>query len=127
MGGMMAEEIFYESGNVKVTNARFVVGSQTYAMNGVTSVKSLVVPANKGLAIILIVVGLLILVGASGGGKVFGLLIAALGGYMIYKAKATHAVMLHSSSGETQALSSTDQVYIQSVIQALNEALIHRG
>ena len=33
------ETTFFEQGNVKVTNARFIVPSQTYAMSGITSVK----------------------------------------------------------------------------------------
>jgi hypothetical protein len=123
----MAEEIFYESGNVKVTNARFIVDSQTYAMNGVTSVKGHIIPANRTLGLILLIVGLLIFFGSGIGGKLLGLLVAAAGGYLMYQAKATHAVMLHSSSGEAQALSSTDEAYIKNVINALNEALIHRG
>ena len=35
----MEEVIVLEEGNVKVTSARFVVDGQTYAMNGVTSVR----------------------------------------------------------------------------------------
>ena len=33
------ETTFFEQGNVKVTNARFIVPSQTYAMSDITSVK----------------------------------------------------------------------------------------
>ncbi len=36
----MEEKIFLNEGGVIVTSARFVVPSQTYAMSGVTSVKS---------------------------------------------------------------------------------------
>lgn len=96
-------------------------------MNGVTSIKSRIVPANRTLGIVLLIVGILMVVGASGGGKVLGLLVAGLGGYLLSRAKATHIVLLHSSSGEAQALSAQDEPYIQSVINALNEALVHRG
>jgi hypothetical protein len=37
----MAERTFLDEGGVTVTNARFVVPVQTYAMSGITSVKSL--------------------------------------------------------------------------------------
>jgi hypothetical protein len=124
----MTEEIFFEHGNVKVTNARFVVGNQTYAMNGVTSVKNTIIPAKRTLGIVLAVVGVLMLLGSSESGiKVFGFLLAVAGGVLAYVAKATHVVVLHSSSGETQALTGTDRTYIGSVIEALNQSLIHRG
>lgn len=34
----MEEKVFFEHGSVKVTNARFVVDAQTFAMSNVTSV-----------------------------------------------------------------------------------------
>lgn len=36
----MEEKTFFEYENVKVTNARFATGGQTYAMNNVISVKT---------------------------------------------------------------------------------------
>jgi hypothetical protein len=123
----MAEDVFYDSDSVKVTNARFVVDNQTYAMNGVTSVRGALVPANHTLAIVMIVIGVLLLLGGGGGAKVIGIVIAAIGGYLIYANKPTHVVILHSASGETRALTSKDPTVISSVIAALNESLIHRG
>lgn len=123
----MGEDIFYEAPGVKVTNARFVVNNQTYAMNGVTSVKSVVIPPSYGGAIIAIIVGLVLLVAGAAGMKVLGLAIAAVGVFLIVKAKAEHIVVLHSASGEAQALKSTDGQHIGDVINALNDALVHRG
>jgi len=123
----MTEQIFFEQGSVKVTNARFVVDAQTYAMNGVTSVKSRVTPPVRTGAFIAIGIGLLVLIGAEGGTKIVGLLIAGAGAWYLTQLKATHAVYLSSASGEVQALSGHDEGYINSVIHALNEALIHRG
>ena len=126
-GNEMEEKIFFESGDVKVTNARFVVGNQTHAMNGVTSVSShSTAPSRMGL-IIGLVVGILILIGASGGTKMVGVAIAGLCGFLLFSQKSTHAVVLRSASGEVQALSGTDEARITGVVSALNEALIHRG
>ena len=123
----MEEHVFFERGSVKVTNARFIVDGQTFAMVGVTSVKSVLISPSIRGPIIAIVVGLMILIGVDGFGKVIGLAIAAIGAWIIYSQKPTHVVMMCSSSNETQALSSTDQDYVSSVINALNDALIHRG
>ena len=123
----MEEKVFFESGNVKVSNARFVVGNQTHAMNGVTSVSSHTTPPSRLGLIIGVIVGILILLGAEGGAKVVGLAIAGACGFLLYNQKSTHAVVLRSASGEVQALSGTDEGYINGVVGALNEALIHRG
>ncbi|HEX2763870.1 MAG TPA: DUF6232 family protein [Allosphingosinicella sp.] len=123
----MAEEVFFEQGNVKVTNARFIVDAQTYAMNGVTSVKSHVVPPSRGGVIAAIAVGLLMVFVADGAMKLVGAAIAAGGVWFFTQQKATHSVFLSSASGEVQALSDTDEGYIGSVVNALNEALVHRG
>jgi hypothetical protein len=123
----MSEQVFFEQGNVKVTNARFIVSSKTYAMNGVTSVKSSVVPPNRGGVLVLIGIGLLILIAASGGMKLLGIAMGAAGAWLFMQQKSMHSVYLSSASGEVQALSDTDQTFIDSVIRALNDALVHRG
>ena len=123
----MAEQVFFEQRNVKVTNARFIVNPQTYAMNGVTSVKSGVAPPARGGALVAIGFGLLMLLAAEGAMKIIGLLIAGAGAWFLTQQKAMHSVYLSSASGEVQALSDSDEGFIGSVIHALNEAIIHRG
>jgi hypothetical protein len=122
----MDERVFFEQGDVKVTNARFIVGRRTYAMHGVTSVKSSVAPPNRGALIIAIIVGLLMLAGPVGM-KVFGIIVAGVAIWILSQQKSTHAVFLSSASGEVQALANTDEAYIGGVVNALNEALVHRG
>jgi hypothetical protein len=38
----MEEKVFFSQGSVSVSNSRFIVHGQTYAMNGVTSVRQAV-------------------------------------------------------------------------------------
>ena len=123
----MDEQIFFEERDVKVTNARFIVAAQTYAMNGVTSVKCSITPPNRSGAFIAIVIGLLVALGADGGGKLIGLAMAAAGVWYLTQLKAVHSVYLSNASGEVQALSDPDETFIGSVVRALNEALVHRG
>jgi hypothetical protein len=122
----MDEKIFFDHRSVKVTNARFIVGTQTYAMNGVTSVKSSVTPPERGFLIIVTIVGLLMLAGPTEM-KVIGLLVAGFCIFIMTKQKSTYSVFLSISSGEVQALADPDEDFIGGVIRALNEALIHRG
>jgi hypothetical protein len=123
----MSEQVFFNQGNVKVTNARFIVNSQTYAMSGVTSVKTGFTPPNRNGAFIAIGIGVLMTIGGEGGSKLVGVLIAAAGIWYLTQLKNTHSVYLSSASGEVQALTDTDENFIGSVVHALNEALIHRG
>src|SRR5882672_3402347 len=65
------ESIFFQSGDIMVTNARFVVGAKTFAMRGITSVEAIeseqVVeiksadPVARALANIITLAGLLII------------------------------------------------------------------
>jgi hypothetical protein len=122
----MNEEVFFEGDRIKVTNSRFVVGNQTHAINGVTSVSSHVTPPSRIGLIIGAIVGLFVL-GAGGWAILVGLGVTAACSYMLYLQKPTHTVILRSASGEVEALSSTDAGMIGGVITALNSALIHRG
>ncbi len=122
----MEEKTFLSEGGVTVTNARFIVSAQTYAMSGVTSVKSFEeMPSRKG-PIILIAIGLLAMLG----GKdtiVVALLFLAGGIAWWFLAKAKYYVLLSSASGEAKALSSPDRDWIGRVVGALNDAIVHRG
>jgi uncharacterized protein YunC (DUF1805 family) len=119
----MNETVVFDENNVKVTNARFIVNEQTYAMNGVTSVKRFEKKPPRIVPIIIGVAGL----GAMSASIIVGLLIlaAAFGIWKIQKAQ--YSVVLSTSSGEAQALTSPDRPYIERVIAALNDAIIKRG
>lgn len=64
---------------------------------------------------------------ADGATKIVGLLVAGAGAWLFSQQKSTHSVYLSSASAEVQALSDTDEGFINSVVHALNEALVHRG
>ena len=55
----MAEQTFFSSENVTVTQARFIVGGQTYAMQGVTSVRRSLVQPSKLWPIITVLLGVI--------------------------------------------------------------------
>ncbi|MFN3883121.1 MAG: DUF6232 family protein [Nitrincola lacisaponensis] len=122
----MEEKIFFNQGNVSVSNSRFIVDGQTYAMSNVTSVKSGVTAPDRVGAIMLAVIGLACLFG-SGWIFIAGLVLIALAVLSWIKKKAKYSVILNTSSGENQALVSEDQSYIANVISSLNEAIVSRG
>lgn len=120
----MEEKTFFEHGDVKVTNARFITGAQTYAMSNVTSVKNHVEQPNRLFGIIMVLVGIVVALNSSFGG---GVVIAAIGGVVLYLQKATYHVLLTTAGGESRALETRELDYITKVVNALNEAIVHRG
>jgi hypothetical protein len=61
----MDERIFFEYGDVKVTNARFINGGQTYAMNNVTSVKPYEKKPSRIGGIVVLLIGIAVAVETS--------------------------------------------------------------
>lgn len=120
----MEEKTFFEYDDVKVTNSRFITGSQTFAMSNVTSVKALTEKPKRLGGILVLVVGLAI---AANSEFAVGGAIAAVAALYLYLQKTTYHVMLNTSGGETSALKTFQKEYISKVVAALNEAIVHRG
>lgn len=133
------EKTFFNAGGITVTTARFVVPGQTYAMSGVTSVQSIVRhPSRKG-PFWMIVIGLFCLLAAifvnnqpnnqegRVGAGVLGAFLLVIGIIWWNSKRPVYAVRLTSASGETEACSSTDESHVDAIVNALNEAIVHRG
>lgn len=119
----MDETTFFEYEDVKVTNARFISGSQTYAMSNVTSVKAFEQKPKRLGGILVLVVGLAIAVNSPAVGAV----IAIAAAIYLYTQKTVFHVMLATSGGETSALKTHQREYLDKVVSALNQAIVHRG
>jgi hypothetical protein len=120
---MVEEKTFFEYEDVKVTNARFDSGSQTYAMSNVTSVKAFEQRPKRLGGIFVLVVGLLVAINA----PIAETVIALAAAIYLYLQKTVFHVMLATSGGETSALKTYQREYLEKVVGALNEAIIHRG
>lgn len=119
---MLSEQTFFSENGVMVTQARFVVPGQTFAMSGVTSVTARVSYPGKAKATKLIMWGfpciILLLVGIP----------MVIGGIIwLVTANPLYTVYLTSSSGEAAAYSSPDEGFIQNVIAAITDSIVARG
>ena len=119
----MDEKTFFEYEGVRVTNTRFIVDGQTFAMNNITSVKPLEQKPSRLLPGLLIVTGVLPAINGAYG----GLVLSAIGGVWWAMQKTVYHVMLHTAGGETSALKTFQKEYLQKVVTALNNAIVHRG
>lgn len=128
---------FLNDRDTVVTNSRFIVNNQIYVINGITSVKQSLISADKKPDIGIMILGIFVLLLSFGMREaseifaffmlIFSLLIIALSFWIKSKNKDIAIVVLQTSSGEVQALSSDDIDFISSVVFALNQAIIHRG
>lgn len=119
----MDEKTFFEYEDVRVTSARFISGSHTYAMSNITSVKAFEAKPKRIGGIIVLIIGLAIAINT----PVVGLIIAAIAAYYLYQQKTMYHVMLATAGGETSALKTHQREYLDKVVAALNQAIIHRG
>ncbi|MEO3407393.1 DUF6232 family protein [Mucilaginibacter sp. CAU 1740] len=119
------ETTFYQDTQVLVTQSRYVTNSKTYAMRNISSVHIFEIIKSKKLPIAMIVIGVLMLLADSA--RVFGFLLLATGIALLFIIKNEYAVRISTNSGEANSLVSKDQRYIQNIVNALNEAIIHRG
>lgn len=117
------EKTFLSTPGATVTNTRIIVPGKTYAMAGVTSVRSAGIPAKRGGAIVTALIGLIILFAS----VALGIVILAVGIIWAVSLKDHYAVAVNSASGEIQAVVSKDQGYINSIVQAVNEAIVYRN
>jgi Family of unknown function (DUF6232) len=124
------EHKFFDDGNTLVTNTRVVRGNVTFAMSGITSVKSFPeFPSKKG-PIALIVIGALTFLAAlrsSVGVALSGAVLVALGIWWLRSIKTIYHVRLVTASSEKDAVGDTNAQYINSIVDAINQAIIHRG
>ena len=124
-GAVMEEKIFLDAGNISVSNSRFIVDGQTYAIDNVTSVKTGVEQANKGTGILIGLIGIFVLFSAKP--FLWGLVILMFATLALIGARNKYSVVISTSSGENQALTSEDKTQIEQVVSALNEAIVSRG
>lgn len=122
----MEEKTFLNEGGVNVTSARFIVPSQTFAMSGITSVKAFREDPSRVWPVIFLILGVLLMFGG-GGAMICGIILASLSVAWLASQKAIFHILLATASGEAKALSSPDRQWIDKVVTALNDSIVHRG
>lgn len=119
------ETTFYKDINVIVTQSRYVTQSKTYAMRNISSVHVFEIIKSRRFPLILIVIGILLLF--SGDTRIVGTIFAVIGAVILFLTKNEYAVRISTNSGEANSIISKDKIYIQKILNALNQAIIHRG
>lgn len=121
----MAETTFLQEGDVTVTSARIVVGSKTYPLNGITSIRHEKKTPGLALPITLMAIGAIIAMQPDG--AFFGIPVFAVGIAFLFLRKPAHSIVLSSAGRDVEALSSKDKGLIEKIVVAANDAIVHRG
>ena len=117
------DSAFFDQGGIGVTKTRFVVGAQTFALAGITSVRGIELSPNRGAPLLLLIAGLCALQLS-----VFIGIPMMLGAIVwLSLPKPTFSVVLTTAGGEVKAYNSPDKHLISKVIDALTKVIIARG
>jgi hypothetical protein len=127
------ETTILQEGLVRITNRRTLIGTQTYLMSDLKSVT--MTRRRKDLrSIWLILVGGLFLLwsiidqtGYYGELFNWGIVLLVLGLVLTVVARPSYVVQVRTTSGVRDILGSTDLLYIQRIIQAMNDCLTGRA
>ena len=121
----MDERVFYQQGDILVTNTRLVIGARTFALRNLASVEMGIIEKKPSLLIgFILMLGLGLLIFGSWGTKVFGLGCLAIVVFYIKSMRPKFIVRIESNAGTIDAIASQDRSYIESVVVAINEAIM---
>jgi hypothetical protein len=123
----MEEKIFFDEDGVTVTNTRFIVHTQTYAMGLITSVKFYEKKPLRRGPILLIIISVIAMLSNNKDAITGGIIVGVLALLWLILQKTEFQVRVRSASGESRILRRKDTNWISQVVKALNEAIIHRG
>jgi len=132
------EQCLFDESGIFISPSRFVTPSQTYAMSGVTSVRTVIARQSRVgpfltalLGLFFVIEGIIHLQQGSTpavlGATLVGAILAAIGVLIFVRRVPSYSVMLHSASGEVEATSRKDKDLIQRVMAAVNQAIVLRG
>lgn len=118
------ETTFYQDNSVTVTQSRYVTHSKTYAMRNISSVHIFEIEKSKVPPILIILSGIAILLL---GIFWIGLILIILGLLISFTIKNEYSVRISTNAGEANSIISKNKEYIKKIVNALNDAIIHRG
>ena len=130
----MAEEIISQDHRATVTTARVIMHGTTYPLRNISSVRMATVSPNIAAPVLLIVFGALAVVGCAADYLdthklawvvlLVGAWMTLLGILWVRSLRPWFHVVIASTGGEVNALSSQDRQYIARIVEAINVAIV---
>jgi hypothetical protein len=125
------EKVFFEQGSIKVTNSRFINGTTTYPIAGITSIVADVKEPSYSSAGWVAFVGIIFLIRGivppvSWGSIAFFVLLLVLAFGIVRTKKPKFLIVFGTAGGDKDGLVTEDKVARDTVLQALNDAVAHK-
>ena len=120
------DKTFFQDNDVLITQSRIVIFGKTYAMRNISSV-SITQESKLFLKISSIIMLIFALSGFFLKEYLIGIIALGIAVIMLLNSKDEYIVVISSNSGDNNALKSKNRDYIESIIAAINEAIIFRG
>jgi len=124
------EKIFLNDSSARVTSARVIIGGQTFAMSGITSVEvRKIYPKTSylpGLLATFFGLGTV----ATPENKALGVVLLAFGAWWIWsevKKPIMFGLILRAAGGEIEAIQSEDATNMEVIAEAITDAMVFRG
>ncbi len=122
-----SENTIFDENDIYVSDQRFVVPEQTYAISGITSVLKWVTKPSIKVPLILVALGIIPWFFGGFGMIIIGLLLIGGGVFMFIRNKPTYSVYITTAAGEEEAFNSKDELFVDNIVQAINDAIVARG
>jgi hypothetical protein len=123
---MAEEKVYFQQGEITVTNARFIVNAQTFAMRTITSISEEQEDPSRVWPVIFILAGVSVFIAnlmPFNLGAILGLGIFVFGIWRAVRSKPTFLVVLTAAHGEVTAYRSKNREIVSQIIQALRKAI----
>ena len=127
------ETTILQEGLVKITNLRTLIGTKTFFMSDITSVQ-LTKQAKSYWSFLLVIGGILLLLWSNNDQSLqlaeffnIGIVLVVVGAILVILAKASYTVQIESAAGTSNILKSTDQNFIQRIVEAMTKAIALKG
>lgn len=131
----MREIYFYDDKKVAVTNHRFIIGNETYAMHHITSVKRGESLADRGMPSFVALLGFAMIAydlyrlfksGTDFKLLIIGMVVLLIGISLLMNRQDEYSVVIKTSAGEDHPVKHTDKDYIDAIVKALNTSIVSR-
>ena len=140
----MAERVYFDSPRARITSTSARFGATTYPLGGITSVRQKAIPAQTGMGVLAVLVGVIALLcsgvwtwsdlqqggqmlGVAFVGAIGGVVMLMLGGMVFASQRPSYQIVIGTAGGERSGLTSDDPDLVSQVASALEEALADRS
>ncbi len=127
----MAEPTLFQQGQLQVTRRRVLADGEQYALNDLISVQIETAKLPRGFVVLAVLFGTIALFVSQGNGSLVwlaaGVSLLALVGFRWWRASRTYILVLGTTKGDKQILTSTDRRLIEQAAQTIDALLVARS